>query len=158
MLDTVRVNPLLISATDSWEIQPDRYIILKFICSSKTAIIKRILILFFNHRWKNVEPHDVIISCAKLLMNGNPPTEPNISMHEPKSSFSFKDILGEWNGGTNELLSKWQFLIIFLIFFFWKMHEFSNCGWSGHWSNRIVYEIWIPSIERRDSESNICGI
>ncbi|KAK7573363.1 hypothetical protein V9T40_010554 [Parthenolecanium corni] len=67
MLDTVRVNPLLISATDSWEIQPDR--------------------------WKNVEPHDVIISCAKLLMNGNPPTEPNISMHEPKSSFSFKDIL-----------------------------------------------------------------
>lgn len=95
MLDTVRVNPLLISATDSWEIQPDRYIILKFICSSKTAIIKRILILFFNHRWKNVEPHDVIISCAKLLMNGNPPTEPNISMHEPKSSFSFKDILGE---------------------------------------------------------------
>lgn len=48
-------------------------------------------------RWKNVESHDIIVSCANLLMTGGSSGREyhQHNVYEPKSTFNCKDLLGK---------------------------------------------------------------
>ncbi|XP_065217952.1 hamartin isoform X2 [Planococcus citri] len=71
MLDTVRVNHLLITGDENWEKS--------------------------SERWRNVEPHDIIVGCANLLMNGGNSGSKEFNqrnVYEPKAVFNCGDLLG----------------------------------------------------------------
>lgn len=48
-------------------------------------------------RWKNVETHDIVVNCARLLVNsgGSGREYHQNSIYEPKSTFNCEDLLGE---------------------------------------------------------------
>lgn len=72
MLDSVRMHPLLVTASKDAEISATRYIRLLHMrnnISYGTQCVCTLVFFFFFNRWKKMEHHDIVIECGRFTLD-----------------------------------------------------------------------------------------
>lgn len=73
MLDSVRMHPLLVTASKDAEISATRYMCLiyiwKIICLYSVSKLLLYVVSFPFNRWKKMEHHDIVIECGRFTLD-----------------------------------------------------------------------------------------
>lgn len=73
MLDSVRVHPLLVTASKDAEISATRYICILYIKCCISYFLQYIIYANYcyilRNRWKKMEHHDIVIECGRFTLD-----------------------------------------------------------------------------------------